>query len=225
MGIGRAVLSLCSWFTDLPGVNGGEANGDPLLRNSKWIQILESLSCFILLDVPCRKYPRDRHISSKRINQLPRVRIQYPCRITKQLRCLGGQELRACPSYIQLSEYMKKIMVPVTTPVFPQTWLMEWHWLGLHGNGSDYCSSLPRRSGTICPWISPPSPWGGNVVLWWEGSMQMSMASWEGRTCSGWETAFRGFTSASQKFRKKLLSFQILAKEDFLNLEDGHKNT
>lgn len=55
----------------------------------------------------------------------------------------------------------------------------------------------------------------------------MSTASCGGRTHSGWETAFSGFTSASQKFRKKKKksSFQILAKEEFLNLEDGHKNT
>lgn len=31
----------------------------------------------------------------------------------------------------------------------------------------------------------------------------MSTASCGGRTHSGWETAFSGFTSASQKFRKK----------------------
>lgn len=164
MSIGRAVLSLCSWFMDLPGVNRGEASGEPLLRNSKWIQILESLSCFILLDLPCRKYPRDRHISWESINQLSTIRIQYLCRLTKQLWCLEGQELQACPLYIQLSEYMKKKMVPVTVQAFPQPWLMERYWLGLHGNGSDYCSSLPRSSSTVCPWISPPPPWGRAVV-------------------------------------------------------------
>lgn len=42
---------------------------------------------------------------------------------------------------------------------------------------------------------------------------------------SGWEAAFSSFSSASQKLRKKLLSFQILAKEGFFCLEDGHKNT
>lgn len=29
----------------------------------------------------------------------------------------------------------------------------------------------------------------------------------------------------AKSLEKKLLSFQILAKEEFLNLEDGHKNT
>lgn len=42
----------------------------PPLRNSKWIQILESLSCSILLDLLCRKHPGGRHRSPRRINQL-----------------------------------------------------------------------------------------------------------------------------------------------------------
>lgn len=49
----------------------------PPPRNSKWIQILESLSCSILLDLLWRKCLGGRHGSSRRINQL--LRAQYLC--------------------------------------------------------------------------------------------------------------------------------------------------
>lgn len=108
MCIGRAGLSLWGWFTDLPDVNGGKASSDPLLRNSQRILILESLSCSILLELPCRKYPRGRHRSSGRINQLPRTRTWCLHWVTKQLRCLEGQELQVCRSSIQLSEHCEE---------------------------------------------------------------------------------------------------------------------
>lgn len=56
---------------------------------------------------------------------------------------------------------------------------------------------------------------GREVVLWWGASMQMSMASLGGggRTHSGWETAFSGFTPASQKLRKKARVFSGPGKE------------
>lgn len=126
-----------------------------------------------------------------------------------------GRSFRRVPPSFKLSEHMKKKkMLPVKAQVFPQTWLREQHLLGLHGNGSDHCSGVPRGSGGTCPWTSLPSPPGmGMWCCGGEKAPQMSTASCGGRTHSGWETAFSGFTSASQKFRKKKSSFQILAKE------------
>lgn len=123
----------------------------PLLRNGKWIQILESLSCFTLLDLLCRKYPGAGHRSSRRINQLLRTRAWCLCWVTEQLWCLERQEFWACLSSTRF----------------------------LRGGGHSVAGKLPSLA-LLLP---------------------------------------------AKSSRKKLLSFQILAKKEFLHLDNGHKNT
>lgn len=211
MSIGRAALSLCSWFMDLPDVNGGEASGEPLLRNSKWMKIFESLSGSILLDLPCRKYPRGRHRSSGRINQLPRTRTGYVRWVTKQWRCLAGRSFRHVPrSSSFLSVWRRK-----WSQVFPQVWLREQHLLGLRCNGSEHCSGLPRRSSSICPWTFPQTPHCGDVVLWWGGSKRKwswPALGWRGIHTAAEKLPSMALLSPAKGLRKKALVFTYPGK-------------
>lgn len=187
MSIGRAALSLCSWFMDLPGVKGGEARGHPLLRNSKWIQILESLSCSILLDLPCRKYPRGRHRSSGWINQLSRTRTQYLLSVTKQLRAWRVRASGVCLLHSSfLSVWRRRKWSSLRLKSFPR--------LDLRNNTYWGCMVMVRtialvsleKAAVFALEHLPQAPGMGMWCRGGEKTLQMSTAScgW-GRTASG----------------------------------------